>query len=202
LDDQEAISIHVENKGKKPFTLWLRIPVWARNASLQVLGHRADAPTLLPPRTLWPVLCAPGETKMTLILQMDIYVERRLNGALAVYRGATLFGLPLNTTTSVIDSYYAGNPNAVNVNMQLAPGQKWRQALALPRSLESSDSPIGLTYKRKSPQKSVGPWSIAGIRGEVVVENGIMEVSEAAWLEKPCSTNFYIYNDSCTGIAP
>ena len=183
----------------------LRVPVWAVGATLLEVACNASsgssetkAPVALQNGTEYRVSLAAGaDICAKLDLPMSLRIERRLHGAVAIYRGPLLFSLPLNYSASVIDAY--SPPRGIDESLTLAPGATWRWALVLKNGLSTQ-----LTFSRRSNTVPVDapPWSEVAARARGTIHMKARPVPEPLWPAIACSTNFAHYNDSCAGAAP
>lgn len=79
-----------------PFTFYIRIPGWARSgSSLSINGQRALALSPDPRSSLQAVTVPQGKTLVELYLEMEIEVEERSNGSIAVHRGPLFYAVDL-----------------------------------------------------------------------------------------------------------
>ena len=182
--------------------VWLRIPNWTNEPTLNVSEVAASASVaggtrtiILTAGTLHRVDVRVGVTSViSLSLPMEINVQRRMHNAVSVHRGPLMYALPLNYTSAVVDRYFP--PHGVDESLNAS--EPWREALV----------DVGkLKYRRTTTSDGGGsggtqsaPWSLSAIRG--VIDAAVRAVSPSAWAAVPCSTNFYSYNDDCAGPAP
>ena len=205
FDDDVPIRIICANRGPA-FPLWLRVPGWAARPSMtiQTAPARSTKNGLangggaiwLAPGTLRRVVCGTGNTTIVLSLPMAVRVERRLHGAVAVSRGPSLYGLPVNVSRVVTGAYYP--PHGVDESL-VADGP-WRFGLVLPPA--GMPASAAVRHRRAEiPPGTLGPWVAGAVRGGVL-DVTMRQINAAAWPAANCTTNFGGYVDSCPGSNP
>lgn len=79
-----------------PFTFYIRIPGWARSgSSLRINGRRALGLSPGPQTSFQAVTISQAETLVELCLDMEVEVEERSNGSIAVHRGPLFYAVDL-----------------------------------------------------------------------------------------------------------
>jgi hypothetical protein len=141
FDDATPIRLMMRSAGRKAF-VDVRVPGWAEGATLQQIpcsNHSGVAPAAAvggaPPGTAALLQLSNGTEHRVLLeagvdscalleLPMSVRIERRLHGAVAIYRGPLLYSLPLNYSAVTIDAYSA--PHGIDESLTLKPGATWR----------------------------------------------------------------------------
>ena len=154
--------------------VWLRIPSWAAGATLSVNGG-APTPLTGSNGTFYPASAA-GTTTFTLAFNPQIRLETYYNGAVAVVRGALVYGAWIGQTITVTRAYALNSKD-----LAITSTTPWNLALAVDRA----DPGASLTFVRASPPSGVPynstdvPVMITG-RARVVAGWGVEKNAPAA----------------------
>ncbi|KZT04944.1 uncharacterized protein LAESUDRAFT_715247 [Laetiporus sulphureus 93-53] len=94
-----------------PYTLYIRIPNWAQSAS-NISVNGAQATVLSPDEdsALQAVNILEGKTIVELYLDMQIEIEERTNGSIAVYRGPLLYAVDLAYNDTLMPALRSESP--------------------------------------------------------------------------------------------
>jgi hypothetical protein len=144
----QTVVVDVSTTGSLDISL--RIPSWAKGASVQV---NSDSPVPATPGTLHQVSVA-GRTTVILKLPASLRVERRYNNSAAIHYGPLLFGLAMKENFKVLESY-----KFQSKDYQITTGTPWNYALRL-----SNDSQPEQDLKVFSSGLEIGvpPFSLRG----------------------------------------
>jgi hypothetical protein len=123
---EEEVKIAVSVAAPAKFPLWLRVPAWARGATIAVGDAPAAAAAPAAPGGFVPVEREwSGTTAVTLRLPMEIRLERRFEDAVTVHRGPLVFSLKIGEDWKKV----AGEvPHA---DWEVHPTTPWNYALAI-----------------------------------------------------------------------
>ena len=135
----DTATVTVAPSGSGAVPVWLRIPSWASAATLSVNGG-APQPLAGSNGTFYPASAAGGAaTTFTLAFNPEIRLETYFNGAVAVVRGALLYGAWIGQTITVTRSYYNNSKD-----LAITSTTPWNLALVVDRANPSA----GLTFSR------------------------------------------------------
>jgi len=94
-----------------PFTFYVRIPGWAKSGStLSVNGQPAAALSQDLKSSLQAVAVQAGETVVELYLDMEVEIEPRANGSIAVHRGPLFYAVDLAYNETLRPAMRASGP--------------------------------------------------------------------------------------------
>ena len=124
----ETIEFKVEAAREVHFALHLRIPAWAKNATLEVEGKRQDVQAGSFARI--ERLCRGGTTNVKLRFPLHVRLEERHGGAISLHAGALTLALPIKEKWRALGSPYVElEPRAQE--WEIAPQSPWNYALQL-----------------------------------------------------------------------
>lgn len=111
--------------GDSSVKLYIRVPEWADHAASSLSMNGEDSVSLSPdPVTgLHKVELASGESVLTFNLNCSVRTQARANDTIAVYRGALLFALEVNSTDVSMP------PRSFNLQKELSDGYAPRKAV-------------------------------------------------------------------------
>jgi hypothetical protein len=190
---REAITVTVAVERALRFPLLLRVPAWARGATVRVATHAEQsiqAGTLHRVEREWT-----GSTQLTLRFPMRALVSQRYNDAVAIERGPLVYSLRIaeEWTRVNADKPYRELPHG---DFEVRPTSPWNYGLVLDgRNPESSirfeERPVG-----DRPFSPEGAGTIAVARGRQIPGwkivrgwAGELSPADAAWADpgKPVS---------------
>jgi len=135
-------------KAKQTTSVYLRIPAWAVNATVD--GTKASN------GTMWVGKAAAGTTKFTVDFAPTIRLEEWDNGAVSVHRGALMYVLPIMPNYTVYGHHFGGAD--MSNDYFLVPTSKWQYALdADPRAPSES-----LTFVQDGYKAGAAPFNHSG----------------------------------------
>lgn len=89
-------TLNYKIEASAPFIFYIRIPGWAGpGSSLNINGRRSFELSPDPRTSLQAVETSQGETLVELYLDMEVMVEKRSNGSIAVHRGPLFYAVDL-----------------------------------------------------------------------------------------------------------
>jgi len=142
---RDALTFTVTAESPVSFPLMLRIPAWAKGASLTVDGEGTDAPA---PGTFHRVEREwSGETVVKLVLPMQPASQRRYNGSIALERGPLVYSLKIGEEWRQINKDVPGR-EAPHADYEVHPTTDWNYGLAvdeenLASSITFEERPMG-----------------------------------------------------------
>ncbi len=128
---EDSIKIKLEAPQPATFPLWLRVPAWAKSATLLVDGqpHPAKPGEFAVIEREW------GNTStIELVFKMEVTVERRFNDSVTVLRGPLVYSLVVG------DKWVKHRGEEPHADYELYPTTQWN---------------YGLIIDTESPEKSV-----------------------------------------------
>jgi hypothetical protein len=159
---RETLRFTVETGQRVRFPLWLRVPAWARGATLRVAGGREQA--LASGRFHRVVRNWSGATALELRLPMAVKVSRRYNQALAIERGPLVYALnPRETWTRVnADQPHRELPHG---DFEVRPATPWNYGLLVDEArpeagVRFEERPVG-----ERPFSPEGAGVVARVQG-------------------------------------
>ena len=131
--------LHFTVKAGKPahFTLWLRVPGWAKGATLQVGDGEVEAAapaSFCRIERTWA-----GATSVTLRLPMRAQAERRFHNSVAIARGPLVYALKIGEDWRLLRGK---QPHA---DWEVYPTTAWNYALAL----DAAEPEQGLRFEKR-----------------------------------------------------
>jgi hypothetical protein len=142
---RDALTFTVTAESPVSFPLMLRIPAWAKDATLTVAGEGTDAPA---PGTFHRVEREwSGETVVKLVLPMQPASQRRYNGSIALERGPLVYSLKIGEAWRQINQDVPGR-EAPHADYEVHPTTEWNYGLVvdeedLASSITFEDRPMG-----------------------------------------------------------
>lgn len=159
---RETLHFTVETGRRLRFPLWLRVPAWARGATLRVAGGREQV--LASGRFHRVERSWSGATALELRLPMAVKVSRRYNQALAIERGPLVYALnPRETWTRVnADQPHRELPHG---DFEVRPATPWNYGLLVDETrpeagVRFEERPVG-----ERPFSPEGAGVVARVRG-------------------------------------
>ena len=140
----DAAVVTVTPASSAPVPVWLRIPSWAAGATLAINGGAAR-PLSGSNGTFFPAT-ATGATTFTLAFNPEIRLETYYNDAVAVVRGALVYGAWIGQTINVTRSYALNSKD-----LSITSTTPWNLALVVDRANPSAS----LSFTRTSAPSSV-----------------------------------------------
>ncbi len=166
----ETLRFEVHTDAPVEFPLYLRIPSWAKGATVSVAGddvQDAEAGSFYIVEREWQ-----GDSTVTLRLPMHWRSEVRFNGGVSLYRGPLLFALKIG------EDWRHLRGEAPHDDHEVYPTTAWNYALELPPDL---DAAIQLETKPASPQHFSPEEApvVARVKGRQILEQGLTQNSAA-----------------------
>ena len=142
---RDTLTFTVTAESPVSFPLMLRIPAWAKDATLTVAGEGADAPA---PATFHRVEREwSGETVVELVLPMQPAAQRRYNGSISIERGPLVYSLKIGEEWRQINQDVPGH-EAPHADYEVHPTTDWNYGLVvdeeyLASSITFEERPVG-----------------------------------------------------------
>jgi hypothetical protein len=121
----EEVSFRVASAQPVDMTLTLRVPAWCRKPRLFINGV-AQKNFKAKGFFAVPRVFQPGD-RITLLLPMDISIEKSVDGGVAIFRGPILFALPVKAKRVV--NRHDKNQSREFPSLELFPQGDWQYAL-------------------------------------------------------------------------
>ena len=170
----DVATVTVTPSGSGALPVWLRIPSWASGATLSVNG--APPQPLAGSNGTFFAAAAAGPTTFALAFNPQIRLETYYNGAVAVVRGALVYGAWIGQTITVTAQHALNSQD-----LAITSTAPWNLALAVDRA----DPGASLTFVRVAPPSGV-PYNSTDVpvlirgRARVVAGWGAVKNAPAA----------------------
>ena len=152
---EEKIRFEIQSSESMKFPLYLRIPGWCNEASIEI-NEESYAESLRPGRMVRIDRVWSSGDQIDLNLPMHVRFSRRDGGSVAVERGPLVYALKIKHNWKKVAERFPGFPDR-----ELRPGSPWNYALILDLSYGKGRTPDADSYFTvKYPEVPEGsnPW--------------------------------------------
>jgi DUF1680 family protein len=177
---EEKINILVRTTKAARFPLALRIPTWAKGATVSIGGGKpkaVQAGTLHRIARRWS-----GETKVTLTLPLRLRVERRFNNSVTVHRGPLVFSLRIG------EDWRKLRDRPPTADWEVHPTTPWNYALLLDPTTPEKNLRVQSNGVAPAPFSSKAPAIRIFGKGRRVPGWGLIKNAAAVPPESPVTS--------------